>query len=150
MNWLTFAWISIIKTNNNSTLLNIRRVSSVISLNCSYIYLPQTSDIVVWYLTCVRVSCTTASHSLYTDWSSQVSRLRKKNYVWLILKRNRKTKQLTVLFVRDVFVRFVCVNYRDFSHNQVQHQHDVWNTLEFQRESTIEFRYVVPNISIVR
>ncbi len=60
-----------------------------------------------------------------------------------------KVNVLTLLFVLDVFDRFVYVDYLNFLHNQVQHQHDDENILEFQKELLIEFQYVVPNILIV-
>lgn len=55
----------------------------------------------------------------------------------------------TVLFVPDVFDRFVYANYLNFLHNRFQHQHDDENNLGFQQGLIVEFQSVVPNISIV-
>lgn len=73
-NKLSNLWLSVLR-RNAFTLTNIRRVSSAISLNFSYMYFPQTSDKIVWYLTCVRVSWTSVSHTFVIEWKVHVSRL---------------------------------------------------------------------------
>lgn len=50
------------------------------------------------------------------------------SHVWNCIEELREygdEEMFTLLFVHDVFDRFVCVNYRDFSRNQVRHPHDV-------------------------